>query len=270
MDMPGPDGARNSGGAATSTEARLAIRRGAFGGNTAGLAPGFVQGNIVILPAAQAEEFAAFCRANPQSCPLLATSEPGDPALPTLGDDVDMRHDLPGYRVFRDGVPAAEVSDVAALWRDDLVTCVIGCSFTFEAALIAAGIPLRHVTQGRNVAMYRTNRATVPVGPFGGALVVSMRPVAAADAERAGAITARFPDMHGAPVHRGDPGALGIADLMRPDYGEAVTVEPGEVPVFWACGVTSQVAAEAARLPFFIAHAPGKMLITDRRHPAGA
>ena len=195
-------------------------------------------------------------------------SRPSAPALPALGAGIDMRHDLPGYRVFRDGVLTEELTDVASLWRDDLVTCAIGCSFTFEAALIAAGIPLRHVAQGRNVAMYRTNRRTAQAGPFGGALVVSMRPLRAAEVDRAAEITARFPDMHGAPVHRGDPAGLGIADLMRPDYGEAVAVEAGETPVFWACGVTSQVAVETARLPFFIAHAPGKMLITDQRHPA--
>jgi len=267
MDMVRSDAERATVDAPT---ARRAIRSGEITGNTAGLAPGYMQGNVVILPVSEAEAFARFCRSNQQSCPLLATSQPGDPALPTLGADIDMRHDLPGYRVFRDGLPTEEVTDIAALWRDDLVTCVIGCSFTFEAALIAAGIPLRHVAQGRNVAMYRTNRATVPVGPFGGALVVSMRPLRATDADRAAEITACFPDMHGAPVHRGDPAVLGVADLMQPDYGEAVAVEPGEVPVFWACGVTSQVAAETARLPFFIAHAPGKMLITDRRHPAAS
>lgn len=254
--------------AAGALAARLSVRTGAFTGNTAGLASGCIQGNIVILPAAHAGTFTEFCRANEQSCPLLATSEPGDPTLPTLGADIDMRHDLPGYRVFRDGILTEEVTDVAAIWRDDLVTCVIGCSFTFEAALIAEGVPLRHVAQGCNVAMYRTNRPTVPVGPFGGPLVVSMRPIRAADADRAAEITARFPDMHGAPVHRGDPAALGIVDVMQPDYGEAVPIEPGEIPVFWACGVTSQVAIVTARLPFFIAHAPGKMLITDRRHPA--
>jgi uncharacterized protein YcsI (UPF0317 family) len=248
---------------------RLAIRSGAMTGNTAGIAPGCIQGNIVILPAAQADAFADYCRANHQACPLLAVSRPGDPTLPGLGQDIDMRHDLPGYRVFRDGALVDEVSDIEALWRDDLVTFVIGCSFTFEAALTQAGIPLRHVLQGRNVAMYRTNRETIRSGPFGGALVVSMRPVREADAERAAAITARFPDMHGAPIHWGDPGVLGIADLMAPDYGEAVSIEPGEVPMFWACGVTSQVAVEVARLPFFIAHAPGKMLVTDQRHPSG-
>ena len=248
--------------------ARLAIRCGSFTGNTAMLAPGHVQGNIIIMPAIDAESFIAFCRANHRSCPLIATAEPGDPALPKLGSDIDMRHDLPGYRVFRHGVMVEEVDDIARLWRDDLVTCVIGCSFTFEAALIADGIPLRHVTQGRNVAMYRTNRPTVSVGPFGGDLVVSMRPVAADKVQRAIDITAGYPDMHGAPIHTGDPAALGIADLQSPDFGEAVAVEPGEVPVFWACGVTSQVAMETARLPFAIAHAPGKMLVTDRLHAA--
>lgn len=250
--------------------ARHGIRKGDIRGNTAGMAPGYIQGNIVILPQADAAAFVEFCEANSRACPLLAVSKPGDPSLPTLGADIDMRHDLPGYRVFRNGALFDEETDIEHLWRDDLVTCVIGCSFTFEAALIAAGIPLRHVTQGRNVAMYRTNRDNVRVGPFGGKLVVSMRPVARCDVDRAADVTARYPDMHGAPIHSGDPAALGIADVMKPDFGEAVTIEPEEVPVFWACGVTSQVAVEAARLPFFIAHAPGKMLITDRRHPAAA
>jgi uncharacterized protein YcsI (UPF0317 family) len=247
--------------------ARMAIRQGLITGTTSGLAPGHTQGNIIILPAAHAETFAAFCRANSRACPLLATSRPGDPSLPTLGADIDMRSDLPGYLVFRDGVAEPEQTDITSIWRDDLVTCVIGCSFTFEAALIAAGIPLRHVAQGRNVAMYRTNQPTEPVGPFHGPLVVSMRPLLPADADRATAITARFPDMHGAPIHRGDAAGLGIADLMRPDYGDAVEIAAGETPVFWACGVTTQVAVERAKLPFFIAHAPGKMLITDHRQP---
>ncbi len=247
---------------------RLAIRAGRITGSTSGLAPGHIQGNIVILPAAQAAYFSRFCELNAQACPLLATSRPGDPALPMLGEDIDIRHDLPGYRVFRDGVLVDEVEDVAELWRPDLVTCVIGCSFTFEAALIDAGIPLRHVTLGRNVAMYRTNRATTPAGPFGGPMVVSMRPIRTTDVSRAAAITAAYPDTHGAPIGSGDPGGLGIADITRPDYGEAVPIGADEVPVFWACGVTSQVAAETARLPFFIAHAPGKMLVTDRKHPA--
>lgn len=248
--------------------ARLAIRAGAHTGSTAGLAPGNVQANIVILPAEHAGDFERFCRANPQSCPLIATSRPGDPAVPQLGADIDMRRDLPGYRVFRDGTMTGEVAEVVDLWRSDLVTFAIGCSYTFEDALVRDGMGIRHIDEGRLVPMYRTARRTVPVGPFGGPLVVSMRPFAPGDAPRAAAITARFPDMHGAPVHAGDPAALGIADLGRPDYGESVTLRPGEEPVFWACGVTSQVAVEGAGLPFFIAHAPGKMLVTDLRHPA--
>lgn len=249
--------------------ARLLIRSGAHRGSTAGLAPGNVQANIVILPAAHAEDFAAFCRANPRSCPLIATSAaPGDPALPALGADIDMRRDLPGYRVFRDGRAEGEAADVAGLWRDDLVTFAIGCSYTFEDALVRDGLRIRHIDERRLVPMYRTARLTAAVGRFGGPLVVSMRPFPPGEAARVAAVTARFPDMHGAPLHAGDPGALGIADLGRPDFGEAVTVEAGEEPVFWACGVTSQVAVEAAGLPFFIAHAPGKMLVTDLRHPA--
>ena len=253
---------------ATAGEVRRAIRTGAIARHTGGLAGGFVQANIAILPATHAAAFETYCRRNAQACPLLAVGRPGDPALPSLGADIDIRHDLPRYRVFRDG-QVAEMADIAPLWRDDLVTFAIGCSFTFERALISAGIPLRHVTMGRNVAMYRTSVETVPAAPFQGPLVVSMRPVRRADAARASEITARFADMHGAPVHQGDPAALGIADLSRPDYGEAVEIAPDEVPVFWACGVTSQVALETAGLPFFMAHAPGCMLVTDLMHPAG-
>ena len=247
---------------------RRAIRAGAIAGHTSGLADGFVQGNVAVVPAAHAPAFEQYCRSNAQACPLLAVSRPGDPALPDLGDGIDIRSDVPRYRVFEAGRLVGEPTSVAGLWRDDLVTFVIGCSFTFERALIDAGLPLRHVAQGRNVAMYRTSVPTVAAGPFHGPLVVSMRPVAAAEVERAAEVTGRFPDMHGRPVHRGDPLALGIADLQRPDYGDAVELRAGEVPVFWACGVTSQAALEAARIPFFIAHAPGCMLITDLRHPA--
>ena len=249
-------------------DVRLRIRAGEITTPTAGLAPGFVQANIAILPARYAADFERFCRLNPQSCPLLAMGEPGDPSLPALGADIDMRHDLPLYRIYRNGAVAAEVTDIADLWTDDLVTFALGCSFTFEHALMAEGIPLRHVEQGRNVAMYRTRHDTVASGPFAGKLVVSMRPIHRDEVARAGAISARFPDMHGAPVHSGDPAELGIADLARPDYGDAVSIEADEHPVFWACGVTSQAVLEAAGIPFFIAHAPGMMLITDRRHPA--
>ena len=251
------------------TEA-AAVRRRARDGvmalHTSGAAPGFVQGNVAIVPAGDAVAFEAFCRANPRPCPILGVSRAGDPALPGLGVDIDIRTDLPRYRVYRDGALAEEVGDVRGVWRDDLMTFVLGCSFTFERALVRAGIPLRHVELGRNVAMYRTDIPLAEVGPFGGTMVVSMRPVAAGDVARAGAVTAAFPEQHGAPVHSGDPAAIGIADLGWPDYGDAVEVRDGEVPVFWACGVTSQAALERARLPFFMAHAPGSMLVTDWVH----
>lgn len=241
---------------------RAAIRAGRIAGTTAGLAPGCAQGNVAIVPAAYAPAFEAFCRANPQACPLLAVGRPGDPSLPGLGADIDIRADLPRYRVFRDGT-TREANDVRELWRDDLVTFVIGCSFTFDDALRDAGLPPRHVLLGRNVAMYRTSIAAVAAPPFAGPLVVSMRPYPAPEAERAAALSARFPNMHGAPVHVGDPAALGIADLARPDFGDPPDLAPGDVAMFWACGVTSQTAIEAARLPFAITHAPGAMLVTD-------
>lgn len=249
----------------TGRDARRLARAG-YRGHTAGMAPGYVQGNLVILPEREAFDFLRFCQRNPKPCPLLAVSEPGDPHLPSLGEDLDLRTDLPRYRVWREGVPVEEPSDIRALWRPDLVAFVVGCSFSFEEALVAAGVPLRHLERGCNVAMYRTSIACVPAGPFQGPMVVSMRPLRPADAIRAILITARFPAVHGAPVHLGDPAAIGIADLDRPDYGDPVPLEPGELPVFWACGVTPQAVLAAARLPFAITHAPGSMLVTDRRN----
>ncbi|WQB85883.1 putative hydro-lyase [Hydrogenophaga sp. SNF1] len=242
---------------------RGAIRRGEWTKHTSGLADELVQGNVVILPQALADDFLLFCQRNPKPCPLLALGRPGDPSLPGLGEGIDIRSDMPRYRVWRDGELVGEPTDIADVWREDLVTFVIGCSFSFEQALMDAGMRLRHVDEGRNVAMYRTHLATAPAGPFAGPMVVSMRPFKAADAARAVEITSRFPDVHGAPVHVGDPAAIGIHDLSRPDYGDAVAVLPDEVPVFWACGVTPQAAIAQARLPFCITHAPGAMLITD-------
>jgi uncharacterized protein YcsI (UPF0317 family) len=246
--------------------ARARIRSGEFQGPTSGMAPGYVQGNLVVLPAEYAADFHRFCQANPKPCPVLAISEAGSPALPTLGDDIDLRTDLPRYRVWVDGQLTDEPTDIGSLWRDDLVAFAIGCSFSFEEALIEAGLELRHQSQGCNVPMYRTSIATTPAGRFSGPLVVSMRPFDAADAIRAIQITSRFPAVHGAPVHLGDPAQIGIADLSRPDYGDAVTLRDGEMPVFWACGVTPQAALRAAKLPLCITHAPGSMLVTDRRN----
>ena len=248
---------------ATPLAVRLAARAQRITGQTAGLAPGFVQGNLVVLPASVADDFLAFCQRNPKPCPLIAVSEPGEHQIPALGDDVDLRTDLPCYRVWRDGAAVASTPSVADVWRDDLVAFVIGCSFSFEEALLAEGIPLKHVSAGTTVPMYRTNVMCEPAGQFSGPLVVSMRPMNAGDAIRAIEITSRFPAVHGAPVHLGDPALIGIRDLSRPDYGDPVDISPDELPVFWACGVTPQAAMAAARIPFAITHAPGCMLVTD-------
>lgn len=244
-------------------ELRLAFRAGRTG-TTAGLAPGYEQANIAILPARHAADFEAFCRANHSACPLLAVGSPGDPALPALGAGIDIRTDLPGYRIVENG-QAREQTDIVDLWRDDLVIFAIGCSYTFEHALMAAGLSLRHVEQRLKVPMYRTNVANSPVGPFAGNMVVSMRPLPRSGVKAAETISARFATMHGAPVHAGDPARLGIVDIAHPDFGDAVEIRADEVPVFWACGVTSQVALESAGLPLVIGHAPGSMLITDMR-----
>ena len=242
---------------------RKLIRQGVWSSHTSGLASDHVQGNVVILPEALASDFMRYCQRNPKPCPLLAVSEPGQARLPTLGEDIDICADLPRYRVWRDGVVVDEPTDISALWRDDLVTFVLGCSFSFEQALLEAGLPLRHIAQGRNVAMYRTNIQTQSAGVFSGPMVVSMRPMKAAAAIRAVQVTSRFPNVHGAPVHLGDPTLIGISRLDAPDYGDAVDVMADEIPVFWACGVTPQAALVQARPVFCITHAPGAMLITD-------
>jgi uncharacterized protein YcsI (UPF0317 family) len=247
---------------------RLRIRTGVFTGPTSGLAPGHVQANLVILPQALAGDFLRFAVANPKPCPILAVAEPGDPRVPTLGGELDIRTDLPRYRVWRDGELVAEPTDITDFWRDDLVSFAIGCSFSFEEALIEAGIEVRHIARGCNVPMYRTNIRCVPAGVFSGPMVVSMRPLKPADAIRAVQITSRFPSVHGAPVHLGLPQAIGIADIGKPDYGDAVPVAADELPVFWACGVTPQAVIAQARPAFCITHAPGSMLITDLRNTA--
>lgn len=245
----------------TGREVRRAAREG-YSGLTVGRAPGRIQANLVVLPASYAEDFEFFCRANPAACPLLAVGAPGAFDLPGLGEDLDLRRDLPAYLVHERGV-ATRVGDVAAWWRDDLVAFAIGCWFGAEAALRRAGVRLRHVELGLQGPLFRTDRAAVAAGRFRGPLVVSMRPFASGDAARVAAITARLPLSHGAPLHEGDPAALGIRDPGRPDWGEPIVPEPGETALFWACGLTAFAALEAAALPFFITHAPGAMLVTD-------
>jgi len=233
---------------------------------TAGLARGYVQGNVAILPAALAGDFHRFCLRNPKPCPILAMSEPSSPRLPELGSDLDIRTDVPRYRVFRDGECVDEPYHLGDHWRDDLVTFVLGCSFSFEEALLEAGIPLRHIGERKNVGMWRTNIETIPAGPFKGPLVVSMRPMKPADAIRAVQVTSRFPAVHGAPVHVGKPEVIGVRDLQQPDWGDAVEVRDDELPVFWACGVTPQAVVAVTRPEFFITHYPGSMLVTDLRN----
>lgn len=248
-----------------SVAARLACRNG-HAASTAGLAPGFVQGNLAILPEKDAAAFHRFCQLNPKPCPIIGMSEVGDPRIPALGLDLDIRTDVPRYRVWRNGEVIAEPLDVMAHWRDDLVAFVIGCSFSFEEALLADDIPIRHIEQDVRVPMYRTNIACKQAGPFAGPMVVSMRPLKPADAIRAVQITSRYPSVHGAPVHLGLPGSIGIADIAKPDYGDAVTINSDEIPVFWACGVTPQAVIAAAKVPFAITHAPGLMLVTDLKN----
>jgi uncharacterized protein YcsI (UPF0317 family) len=244
-------------------EVRRAIRAGRHATHTAGLARGYVQGNVCILPREYAEDFRRFCERNPKPCPLLAVSQAGSPRLPELGEDLDIRTDVPRYRVFRNGELESEVSDLRELWRSDLVSFVLGCSFSFEEALLQAGLPLRYVEQGRNVPMYRTSVDTAPAGPFRGKLVVSMRPFRPAEAIRAIEITSRYPRVHGSPVHLGRPDLIGISDLNKPWAGDPTAVREDEMPVFWACGITPQSVVLDAKPSFCITHSPGHMLVTD-------
>ena len=231
---------------------------------TAGWSAGYAQANLIAVPRDYAYELLLFAQRNPKACPVLDVFEPGNHSGPMLPDG-DIRTDLPAYRVYVDGELVAEPSDVVEFWTDDLVAFAIGCSFTFEAALQDSGVPVRHIEQGRNVPMYRTNRMCRPAGRMSGPLVVSMRPVAPEQVADAVRITSRYPSVHGAPVHVGDPAALGIADLAAPDFGDPVDIQPAEIPVFWACGVTPQAAVMQTRPPLAIGHAPGHMLITDLR-----
>jgi uncharacterized protein YcsI (UPF0317 family) len=246
-------------------EVRGLIRSGQWRGVTAGVSPGFVQANLAILPKDLAFEFLLFCQRNPRPCPVLEVIEAGqvEPALTTPGADI--RADVPGYRIYENGALTAEVLTLVDHWRNDLVSFLLGCSFSFESAMTDAGIPLRHQEMGCNVPMYITNIPTNPAGTFAGPMVVSMRPIKREQIVRAVQVTSRFPATHGAPIHIGDPTAIGIKDIRRPDFGDSVEIRSGEEPVFWACGVTPQAVALNSKPSLMITHAPGHMFITDQR-----
>lgn len=244
---------------------RELIRKGELERQTAGMAPGHVQANLAILPADLAFDFLLFCQRNPKPCPLLEVVEGGSTEPKQMAPGADLRFDTPKYRVYQHGEMVAETSDVAEFWRDDLVSFLLGCSFSFETALMRAGLPMRHIECDTTVPMFVTNVATTPAGVFSGPLVVSMRPIPREKVVRAIQVTSRFPAVHGAPVHIGDPEALGIEDVNRPDLGDPVEIRDGEVPVFWACGVTPQAVAMSSKPPFMITHSPGHMFITDVR-----
>jgi uncharacterized protein YcsI (UPF0317 family) len=255
---------------ADPAQVRRAIRAGNFTGFTNTVAPGYVQGNLVIVPARYAAAFEDYCEKNPRPCPLLGRSEPGSARIPALADDMDLRTDVGEYRIFQDGREVATATDIRALWRSDFVAFVLGCSFSFEQELLKAGVPLRHISESSVSPMYVTSLDTVAAGEFGGKLMVSMRALRPADASRASAITARFPKFHGAPIQIGEPERIGV-DITRPYGGHGLTVlRDDELPVFWACGATAQVALEQARLPIAITHSRAHMVVTDLRSEAFA
>lgn len=247
----------------TLDDVRAAIRAGTYASHTAGLGQGRLQANLAILPEAYALDFMRYCQRNPKPCPLVGVSDTGNPFISTLGKRLDVRADVPAYNIYRDGKLAGSATDISEIWQDDLVAFAIGCSFTFENALQRAGIDVWHITNNTTVPMYRSNLQTIPAGPFAGEMVVSMRAIPNDRLGEANAISDRFPYAHGAPVSWGDPSKIGITDIERPDWGDPAPVPEGFTPVFWACGVTPQVAIENARLPMCITHKPGHMLITD-------
>ena len=245
-------------------EVRQLIRQGKITGQTSGMCDGYAQGNLLILPFEQAYDFLLFTQRNPKSCPVLEVGDVGSRLVKAMASGKgDIATDLPKYRVWENGVMTAEVTDISHLWRDDFVYFLIGCSFSFEGELLAADVPVRHIEEGRNVPMYLTNIECEPAGIFHGKTVVSMRPMPADQAIKAISITASMPRVHGAPIHIGDPAVIGIKDIHNPDFGESVTINEGEIPVFWCCGVTPQSVVMSAKPPIAISHAPGHMFITD-------
>lgn len=248
---------------ALPNEIRGLIRRGELEMPTSGMAKGYVQANVVILPSKYAYDFLKFCFRNPKTCPLLDVSEEGSTSFKKYGKDADIRTDVGLYRMYKDGVLVDTYQDIRNLYTEDMVSFLIGCSFTFEHALIEAGIPMRHIVEKHNVPMYITNIPASTSGVFKGNITVSMRPMTMADAIKSTEITTQFKDVHGTPIHIGKPSEIGIQDINTPDFGDPVTIKNNEVPVFWGCGVTPQSVALQAKPEIMITHAPGHMFITD-------
>lgn len=244
---------------------RAKIRSGEWTLPTAGLALGHVQANLAIVTRDLAYDFLLFAQRNPKSCPVLDVTDVGSPVPKLMAPDADIRYDLPGYFVYENGIKTDELKSIENLWRDDFVAFLIGCSFSFETAMLNAGLPVRHIEEKRNVPMYITNIDCVPAGKFHGQMVCSMRPLRPQDSIRAVQVTSRFPAVHGAPVYIGNPADIGINDIMKPDFGDEPVIKEGEVPVFWACGVTPQAVAMASKPPIMITHAPGHMFICDKK-----
>ncbi|MEA4823182.1 MAG: putative hydro-lyase [Clostridiaceae bacterium] len=244
-------------------EMRRMFREGKLVCPTSGMCAGYAQANLVVLPKEDAFDFLLYTQRNPKPCPVLEVTDAGARTLSIIAPGADIATDIPKYRVYENGILTGEYTDVSRFWRPDFVSFLIGCSFSFEAALLEAGVPVRHIEEGRNVPMYNTNIPCLPAGKFHGNMVVSMRPLPPEKVVRAVTVTASMPRVHGAPVHIGDPSVIGIADIAKPDYGDAVTIHPGEVPVFWPCGVTPQNAVMASKPAFVITHAPGHMFISD-------
>jgi len=247
----------------TPRQIRNLIRKGKWDKPTAGMAMGYAQANLVILPQKYAFDFLLFCQRNPKPCPLLEVLEPEKYMTKFLSLDADIRTDIPRYNIYRKGKLEGQVKDIKSLWKKDLVTFLLGCSFSFEEAMLRAKIPVRYIEEHKNVSMYITNIPCHPTGIFHGPMVVTMRPIPSDKISRAVQITSRYAFVHGAPVHIGDPSTIGIKDLRKPDFGDSVTIKKGEVPVFWACGVTPQAVVMKAKPDLCITHAPGHMFISD-------
>ncbi len=253
----------NEKGIMQPNDVREYIKSGKITGPTSGMCPGYAQANLVVLPKEYAYDFLLFTQRNPKSCPVLEVSEEGNRFLEKIAKGADIATDIPKYRVYENGVMTGEYTSVEKFWRDDLVSFLIGCSFSFESELLDAGIEVRHISMGCNVPMYITNIECEPAGIFNGKMVVSMRPISYEQIVKAVTVSGQMPKVHGTPIHIGDPSAIGISDISNPDFGDAVEIRDGEVPVFWCCGVTPQSVVMNVKPSFCITHAPGHMLITD-------